>query len=272
MLLAWLYDRPNWLFAAIVVGAWMVLSVVGMLITRRSVPRMLGERWERNDVVGYYLSAVGVFYGITLGLIAVGSWQNHSDVEGRISQEAATISALRSDVRSFPAPLNTELGGRLNDYVEFIIHCAWDAHAAGRATKAGEYLKPIREQLNSYEPKTPGQSNLQAEAMRQYNEILRFKRLRDDAPSHGLPSAVWAVVLCGGVLNVAFTWFFVITPVRMHVFLNSLIGALIGLLIFLIAAMDAPFRGALQVTPQAFQAIDAGGAGHEAGFQCPAVQ
>jgi hypothetical protein len=266
--LDWLYNRPSWLFALLSVGGWIVLSVGGMLITRRSVPRVLGERWERNDVVGYYLNAVGVFYGIALGLIAVGSWQNHSDVDSRISLEAATIGALRSDIRSFPAPYDTQLGEHLNDYVEFVIHCAWTSHAQGQVAKAGEYLKPFREQLNTFEPKNLGQSNLQAEAMRQYNEILRLKRLRDDAPAHGLPAAVWVVVLFGGLLNLVLTWLFVITPLRVHVILNTMIAAVIGLLIFLIAAMDAPFRGSLQVTPAAFTAIDAGG--HEAGFVCPA--
>jgi hypothetical protein len=268
VLIDWLYNRPGWLFALFSAGAWIVLSVGGMLITRRHVPRVLGERWERNDVVGFYLNAVGVFYGIALGLIAVGAWQNHSDVDGRISLEAATISALRSDIRSFPSPYNTELSGHLNDYVEFVVHCAWKSHAQGQIAKAGEYLKPFREQLNTFEPQNLGQSNLQAEAMHQYNEMLRLKRLRDDAPAHGLPGAVWVVVLCGGLLNLVLTWLFVIAPVRVHVILNTLIATVIGLLIFLIAAMDAPFRGSLQVTPAAFAAIDTGS--HEAGFVCPA--
>jgi hypothetical protein len=269
VILDWLYNQPSWLFAVATVGAWIVLSVGGMLITRRSVPRVLGERWERNDVVGYYLGAVGVFYGIALGLIAVGSWQNHTDVDNRVSLEAATISALRSDVRSLPAPQSTELAGHLNEYIEFLIHCAWQSHAEGRATKAGDYIRPFRETLNSFQPANAGQANLQAESMRQFNEVLRLKRLRDDAPAHGLPTAIWVVVIFGGVLNLVFTWMFVITPLRVHIILNALIATVIGLLIFLIAAMDAPFRGSLQVTPAAFQSLDTGV--HEAQFVCPAI-
>lgn len=268
MLLNWLYSQPGWLFGLLSAGAWIVLSVGGVLVTRRHIPRLLGERWERNDVIGFYLGAVGVFYGIALGLIAVGSWQNHSDVEGRVSLEAAALGALRSDIRSFPPPYDAELGGHLSNYVEFVVHCAWTSHAPSQIAKASGYLTPFREQLDAFEPQSPGQSNLQAEAMRQYNELLQLKRLRDDAPARGLPNAVWAVVLCGGLLTLVPTWLFVITPLRVHVILNALMATVMGLLIFLIAAMDAPFRGSLQVTPAAFAALDTDH--HDATFVCPA--
>ena len=84
--------------------------------------RVLAVTGNRNDVVGQYLSAVGVFYGISIGLISVASWQGCSDVDGRVSDEAATLQAVRNDALTLPD--STRLMGYLDNYNEFVIHCA----------------------------------------------------------------------------------------------------------------------------------------------------
>jgi len=88
--------------------------------------------------------------------------------------------------------------------------------------------------------------------MRRFNDMLRLRRLRQDSVTAGLSVAVWCVLLFGGVLTIAITWLFVITPQRAHVLLNAILATVIGLLIFLIAAMDHPFRGSLRVTCEPF--------------------
>jgi hypothetical protein len=53
-----------------------------------------------TEAVGSYLGAVCVFYGITLGLFAVATWQNYTDVETRVGEEAAAVGALYRDVNA----------------------------------------------------------------------------------------------------------------------------------------------------------------------------
>ena len=42
---------------------------------------------------------------------------------------------------------------------------------------------------------------------------------------------------------------------RLHMVLNMLMAALLGLLVFLIAVMDNPFRGEFSVGPDAFEYV-----------------
>ena len=84
--------------------------------------RVLAVTGNRNDVVGQYLSAVGAFYRISIGLIAVASWQGYSDVDGRVSEAAATLQAVRNAVLTLPDSIR--LVGYLDNYNEFVIHCA----------------------------------------------------------------------------------------------------------------------------------------------------
>jgi len=71
--------------------------------------RSWGDRHSHNEVVGYYLAAVCVFYGITLGLLAVATWQTYSDVATRVGEEAAAVGALYRDVSGLPEPNRKEL-------------------------------------------------------------------------------------------------------------------------------------------------------------------
>lgn len=78
----WIYNLPEPLLAAIVVGLFMVLAVSGLLAMHRlrgSLPE--DSRTGQNELVSNYVSAIGMFYGITIGLLAVGTWENYSNID-----------------------------------------------------------------------------------------------------------------------------------------------------------------------------------------------
>jgi hypothetical protein len=66
---------------------------------------------------------------------------------------------------------------------------------------------------------------------------------------------VWFVVIVGSVLNLSFMWLFVIDNKRLHDLLTTILAALLGLLVFLLAAMDLPFRGDYSVGPDSFELV-----------------
>ena len=71
----WVYDLPTWLFAVLTIAVTVAVGLAGLFATRKWVRRIHGDVHSHNDVVGFYLGAVCVFYGITLGLLAVATWQ-----------------------------------------------------------------------------------------------------------------------------------------------------------------------------------------------------
>jgi hypothetical protein len=71
----------------------------------------------------------------------------------------------------------------------------------------------------------------------------------------GLPAALWTVVLIGAVLNIVPTYLFWVENFQLQVLLIVMLATFIGLLIFLIAAMDNPFRGEFSVSPDAFKEV-----------------
>jgi hypothetical protein len=112
----WLYELPNWLFVVLTIAVTTAVGFGGVFATRRWVRRVHGDRHSHNELVGYYLGAVCVFYGITLGLLAVAAWQTYSGVETRVGEEAAAVGALYRDVSSLPEPNRALLQSDLRRY------------------------------------------------------------------------------------------------------------------------------------------------------------
>src|ERR1043166_2581121 len=126
----WVYDLPNWLFATLTIAVFVSFSMLGLWICRHFSLRMFG-RHSHNDIVSFYLSTAGVFYGITLGLIAVGTYTTFSNVDDAVSKEAASVAALYRDVSSFPEPARGELRRELEEYVRFVIEDEWPRQKQG---------------------------------------------------------------------------------------------------------------------------------------------
>src|SRR6516162_3557754 len=102
MIMLWVYDLPNWLFAVLTIGVFVAFGLLGLTATRAFVPALHHESHSHNDIVGAYFGAITVFYGITLGLLMVGVWGTYSDAETKVDTEAATMAALYRDISHYP--------------------------------------------------------------------------------------------------------------------------------------------------------------------------
>jgi hypothetical protein len=102
----WVYDIPNSLFGALTVGVVVLFALLGLALTHKSLGRYNTDQVEANSLVSAFFSGSVGLYGITLGLISVGAWQNYKDVETSAGLEAASIAALYRDLSSYPAPHN----------------------------------------------------------------------------------------------------------------------------------------------------------------------
>lgn len=252
----WLYNLPNWLFGLVVVAAFVAFALVGQLLTRRVVHGWLGGD-EYNDFVGHFLSASGVFFGITLGLLSVGAWENFSAVDDAVTAEATTIGVLFRTVDTYPEPHRSVLIGHLQKYTQDEIDKSWPLQREGISPAAvgSDTLTAFYRYLTAVEPVSESQKALHAEAMRQYSNMVESRRERLASVTTQLPAIVWLVVVGGSALNLALMWLFVVKNTRLHDLLTGTLASLLGLLVFLLAIMDFPFRGEFHVGPDAFKEV-----------------
>ena len=251
-----LYHLPNWLFGTIVVGGFVVFSLAGQVIISRFLPRWFGDK-DYNDIVGQYLSASGVFFGITLGLISVATWENFGSVDAAVTNEASNIGVLYRSVDNYPEPLHGVLTGHLRAYTRHEIDVTWPKQREGIAPdrEADAILKRFHRSLAGFEPKTEGQKSLHSEALRQFSNMVESRRQRLVSVTTALPQVVWIVVVGGSVLNLSLMWLLVVEKKGLHLMLTTILAALLGLLVFLLAVMDHPLRGEYSVGPDSFELV-----------------
>ncbi|MGO9462800.1 MAG: DUF4239 domain-containing protein [Isosphaeraceae bacterium] len=252
----WIYDLSNCALCTLIVGAFLSLSLAGLFISRPAARRFLEASTRHNDIVGYFFAGIGVFYGLALGLIAVATWDDYTQIDGVVTTEAAAVASLYRDLDGYPQPFRERLETIMRAYTRFVIDREWPAHKRGLALEEGDsVLDRLENEVMSFEPASEREKIVQAEVVRSLDTVMEQRRLRLQAVTTGLPAALWTVVLAGALLNFGISYLFWIENVGLHAALVAIMAAFIGLLVFLTAAMDNPFRGEFSISSQAFQTI-----------------
>jgi len=252
----WIYDIPNKFLAVLMCFVCVGYTWSGLLLLRPRIRKWLGPEPGENEFVSHFLSAYGVFYGLMLGLIAVATYQNYSDVDNIVSKEVSSIAALYRDVSSYPEPARSNYQNHIREYVRYVVEEAWPAHQRGIIPEGiMTRVTHFQQDLFAFQPKTKAEELVHAEAIRQFNVFCEARMARMQSVSTALPEELWYVVVIGAALNLALIWMFSIDSLSVHLALSGILSMFVGLMLFFIAAMDNPFRGELSITPEAYQVI-----------------
>jgi hypothetical protein len=252
----WIYDFANWQLCSLIVLVFVGAALAGLFLTRPIVRRLVDGSSKHNDVVSFFFASMGVFYGLALGLIAVATWENYTEIDAVVSTEAAALGSLYRDLDGYPPPLRGRLEAMMRDYTRLVIDKEWPAHKRGVALEDGDViLDRLENEVMGFEPVKEREKIAHAEVLRSLDTLLDQRRLRLQAVTTGLPAALWAVVLIGAIINGILTYLFWVDNLRLHATLVAVLAVFIGLLVFLTAAMDNPFRGEFSVSSDAFQTI-----------------
>lgn len=252
----WVFDVPLWIAGPGLVVLLVGVSLAGLLAVRaRALPRMRVTA-EDSHFAGPLVHSVMVFYGLVLALIAVNVFETYSESSRIVSSEATAIAALYRDASCYPEPTRSRLQSTLRDYVDNVIHEAWPLQRTGRIPSGGvAVMDSVQAYLAAFEPATEGQKILHGEAWGAYNRLIEARRARLDQVNTALPAVMWLVVLLGAAIGLSATFFFHVDDVRLHATLVTLLATFIATVIFLVLAMDHPFRGDLGVSPEPYQLI-----------------
>ena len=251
-----MFGLPWLLMAILIVGLCVTTGVVGLSINRRFVLPRLGKIVHQNEVTAILVHGVLIIYGLAVALLAIAVWENHAEVRRTIWAEPAAIGSIYRDTGGYPEPVRGRLRTLLRSYTEYVIHEAWPMQRRGKIAAGGvEFMDRFQEELFAFDPATEGQKARYQETLHAYNELVNGRRLRLDSVTSGLPGPMWAVILLGALIALGATFFFDVTNVRLHRVMIALLSSITGLLIFLIAYYDRPYRGRHGVSPEAYELI-----------------
>jgi hypothetical protein len=251
----WAYEIPNWQVGAIFSGASVALMWAGIIFIKPFFRLFFSRQADLNSVVGNTVSAFSVFYGLLMGLISVGVYQTYSNLSDNVAKEASVVAALFRDFTEYDSPAREELQQALEAYVRTTINEDWPVQQRGLTPPAGSSkVGTLFAKLARYEPQRISQQLLHAEVLREFNSFVEVRRTRLANITTSLPSVLWYVVLMGGALNIVLFWMFDMRFI-VHVVLGGLFAFFLGVMIFIIVALDMPFRGEISVSADPLQVV-----------------
>jgi hypothetical protein len=252
----WLYEMSSLRAALLLVAIVELISLIGLFAVRRFLLPKFHYGEGINDAISGTVQAIGVFYGITVGLIAVGVWNTYTSASGLVSSEATSIASLYRDVSGYPSPLRDELREKLREYTVFLINEAWPAQKKGVVPAGGAaMMDDFQIRLHSFEPASQGQMALHAETLHAYNKLIEYRRLRIDAVNSGLSQTMWAVIWLGAAISIGVAYFYRIEDGKLHAALVVLMAGFLALVLFMITINDKPFFGYVSIPPTPYQLI-----------------
>ena len=254
----WIYELPPVLAAVVIALFVETVALVGLLLVRRFIVPRLHYGSEVHEAVSGTVQAIGVFYGITVGLIAAGVWSTYATATEMASKEATSIVVLYLDVKGYPQPLRDELRADLRRYTSFVVEEAWPAQCEGHGlglTTGLHIMDEFQSKLYTFDPSTWGQMTHHAETMKAYNLLIENRRRRIDAVESGLSPVMWAVIWVGAVISVGVAYFYKIEDLKLHAVLVSLMGGFLALVLFMITINDKPFFGYACVSSDPYKIV-----------------
>ena len=257
---------PDWLgdwldrlsageLALVICSFFIGVTWLGILAVHPLMRRILHRKQPSNELVIHIAGSFGLIYAVLLGLLTVATFQNTKDLQDDIGREASSLSTIYHSADGYPEPLRSEVKAELRDYTHYIIDKDWPAHRRGIVPMGGEHrLKVIRSTLMSFEPATKTQEMLHSELLRYLDSMMVSREQRLATVTAAIPRVLWYVVVIGALLTIAFLWMLHM-ELMPQIMLGGVTAFFLGIMIFLIYAMDHPLRGAVSVPPDAFRSV-----------------
>lgn len=252
----WFMSQHWVLIAVVIAGLYAAVGLGGLSLTRRWILPRFGTLHDQNEVTGFLHHGILIVYGLAVALLAVAVWEKHSEVKRYIADEAVSIGVLYRDVTEYPEPARGRLQNILAGYTEQIIHNAWPLMQRGEVPTVGvAFMDQLQKELYAFEPKTQGQAAVHQETLRAYNLLIHARRLRVDSVDFKLAAPLWIVILIGGLMTIGSSWFFKVNGLQLQRLMVALLATTLGLLVFLIAYYDRPYRGPHGLKPEPYELI-----------------
>ena len=254
--MGFLFDLPLILVGPSLIAILVGVSYAGLNWFRKhQLPRL---RFGDTDVEfgAAMLASIMVFYGLATALTAVQVWGSYERVKEITEQEASSLATLYRNVSQYPEPVRGALREQVRAYTYQVIHESWPLQRRGRIPIEGvRSLDQLQSMLVRFEPTTEAQKGLALETLASYDRMMEAHRMRLDSVERKLPGILWLVIVLGAFISLVSSFYFPVQDERVHRVQVGLLAGFIGLVIFMILALDRPYRGDLGLGPRPYEIL-----------------
>jgi hypothetical protein len=248
--LVWIYAFPAW---GVAVTAIVLLAILAgaMVLAARGTLRV--HHLQHNDACGAIATVIGAILAVLLSVMLIADWQEYDQAAQTASDEASAAQDLYNASRWFPSPARERLERLVKTYAAAVVHVEWPLMRGGYESRFVDKLTgKITGTVISFEPKTPAETALQSQALGFASAIAASRQIRLFDNQQGIPMILWACIGLLVIVTLMMCAVFSVRNLPIHVVMSASVGAVIAMIVVLIAEFDYPFRGDIQLPPTAW--------------------
>jgi hypothetical protein len=244
----------TFLLGIAIVMASVLLAHLGLRIVRRRVTLPVPD--TQHEVAGFIIGVLGAIYAVLLAFVVVAVWNQFGDAKTIVEREANQLNDLSRMAQGFPASVQQRALEGLRAYGHSVIDDEWSAMSRGLASQKTQLaLDNLWQVYREVDPQTNRESALYAESLNRLNEMSDSRRLRIHASSDDIPAVIQILLWGGGLIMIAFTYFFGVQSIRSQALMTAALAGEIAFILFLIVALDNPFHGYVRLPPEPIQQV-----------------
>jgi hypothetical protein len=245
---------PLWILGPLLVVVVPLLAVGVQAVVRQRWPVIAVG--EHNEVAGFLIAVVGVMYAVVLAFCVIVTWERFNEAKVNVEVEASELRVVLRQAGGLPPEVRAPMHDLAVSYANEVATVEWAAmDDGGRSDDAFRILNEMYLTLSRVETASGTQEVFLAATLDRLHEVSDARLRRLDAAGEGIPDALWAAIIVGGLLTVGFALLFGATNKLLHYLMIWGFTAVVMVQIFVILVMNYPFSGSITVSPHALRAI-----------------
>jgi len=232
----------------VVVGVPSLLAGLGIWLMQRIVPAE--RRAANNEVAGYIFAMISGLYLLTLAFGVIVVWDTSEGAKTAVHDEASNLTELYWVGHALPSAKAQPIEQRLGDYLSVVTQTEWPLMNRHRVSdEATARLQDLRAELLRLQPANANEQTLVQQGLSFMTNAAEARQQRLDAVGEGMSPILWFALLLGGLLTVAFTFWFGLANTAWHVGMVVFLTVMVVFTLYLIHLLEFPFSGYVHVSP-----------------------
>lgn len=241
--------------AIVIISCLVIIAVAGQAFALRN--KSADQVDLSSSGAEAMLGVVGTLFSVLLGLLVAGAIERYHDVKVEVENEANGVGNIFRLAKGLDDRDRLRLRGLCREYSTYVVDEEWKLMQEKKTSpQAQDRYNKLWEACVSVMPNGDREVNLHSAILENMDTVGTNRRARIIACTTSMPVTLWAVIICGSAITIAFTYLFTVKMGALHWMMTGLVAVSLGLNIWLLAAYSTPFSGDLQLQPQGFQLLN----------------
>ncbi len=250
-----LNNVPDWVLALVFIGLAVLLTLLGMWLAHRLVPRWRDE--ESSDKTVGVMAVVMTVLALVLAFVIVNLYGGYENATNDVSAEANSLSSVLTDVHVLPARQRRSMEVALARYVREVRRQEFPMLRDGHADpKAQAYLNAMFGALETFAPKTYAQVEFYRTTSDDLDKLAVERNNRVDAAEESIPAPLLGLLILLSLLTLLTAVFLRTRSVGLDLVLCLSIAVTVGAGMVTAAILEFPFSGTIAVSSEPFDRAD----------------